>query len=140
MMALHQYRHFLTLKEKDYETNGVIHAGYEPVYLFPADNTKPKSYADIRVMAEVIRTDHASVKSKWYVYRGDLNPQFAGKQPFADGTLIAAEVQVDREGDPCELYFSDFKDAAGKTLPHKMEVRHGDKRFGIFTIKTHQLK
>lgn len=140
MMAMYQYRHFLTLKEKDLENNNCAHAGYEPTYLFPADGSKVKNFADIRVMAEVIRTDHANVKAKWYVYRADLNPRFGMKHPFADGTLFAAEVLVDSSSDPCEIYFGDFKDVSGKQLPHKMEVRHGDKRFGMFTIKAQQLK
>jgi serine protease Do len=49
-------------------------------------------------------------------------------------------VAVDRQADPCELYFSEFKDEAGRVVPHRMEVRNGDKRFAMFNIKAHQMK
>src|SRR5258708_23155575 len=106
----------------------------------PVDGTKPKKFEDVRVWAEVIRTEHAAVPAKWYFYRSDLNPQLAGKTPFPEGALIAAEVTVDLAADPCELYFGDFKDEGGKTVPHRMEVRNGDKRVAMFNIKVQQLK
>jgi hypothetical protein len=54
--------------------------------------------------------------------------------------LVAAEVYVDNKADPCELYFGEFKDVAGKTLPHRMEVRNGDKRYATFKLAVHQMK
>ena len=77
---------------------------------------------------------------KWYFYRADLNPQPKGELPYPDGALIAAEVLVDRAGDPTELYFSDFRDAGGKQVPHRMEVRHGDKRYAMFNVKAQAMK
>jgi hypothetical protein len=140
MMALYQYKRFLTLGPAGSENDRCNHAGREPVYFMPADGSKPKAFEDVRVWAEVIRTEHQDVPGKWYFYRGDLNPQFAGKHPFPEGALIAAEVTVDRTGDPCELYFGNFQDAGGRKLAHTMEVRYGDKRFGMFTTKVHQMK
>jgi serine protease Do len=142
LMALYQYKRFLTLGPKGSEGDRCNHAGMEPVYIMPVDGSKPKKFEEVRLWAEVIRTEHADVVSKWYFYRGDLNPQLKGKDPYPEGALIAGEVYVDRQTDPdpCELYFADFKDAGGKTLPHRMEVRHGDKRFAMFTIKSHQMK
>lgn len=44
-----------------------------------------------------------------------------------DGTLIALEMAPDTGVDPCELYFSDYADFAGRRLPQRIEVRHGDR-------------
>ena len=47
--------------------------------MMPVDGSKPKKFDDVRVWAEVIRTEHADVPAKWYFYRGDLNPQVEGR-------------------------------------------------------------
>ena len=140
LMAMYQYRRFLTLGPKGSESDKCHHAGAEPVYPMPLDGTKPTKYEDIRVMGEVIRSEHLDVPAKWYFYKGDLNPKFKDRPPYPEGALFAAEVQVDRDKDPCELYFSDFKDVGGRQLPHKIEVRNNDKRYALFTVKITQLK
>ena len=140
MMALYQYRRFLTLGPKGSERDGCFHAGVEPTYLMPADGSKPKKYDDVKVFAEVIRTEHTDVPAKWYFYKAALNPQHKDKPLYPDGTLFAAEVSLSRTQDPCELYFSDFKDVGGRQIPHRIEVRNGDKRFAIFNVKVTTLK
>lgn len=139
MMAMYQYRRFLTLGVKSSEGDKCNHAGMEPIYMMPIDGSKPKKLEDVRVWCEVIRTEHADVPGKWYFYRSDLNPGMKGS-PYPEGALIAAEVYVDRASDPCELYFGEFKDAGGKVLPHRMEVRNGDKRYAMLNLKVHQMK
>src|SRR5207247_7004291 len=105
MMALYQYKRFLTLGAKGSEGDKCNHAGYEPVYMMPADGTRPKKFEDVRIWAEVIRNEHADVQGKWYFYRSDLNPQVKGMHAYAEGGLVAAEVYVDRSTGPCEPYF-----------------------------------
>jgi hypothetical protein len=108
--------------------------------MMPVDGSKPKKIEDVRVWCEVIRTEHADVAAKWYFFRSDLNPTLKGESAYPEGALIAAEVYVDRANDPCELYFGEFKDVGGKTLPHRMEVRNGDKRYAMLNLKVHQMK
>jgi serine protease Do len=139
LMALYQYKRFLTLGPKGSEGDKCQHAGMEPVYMNPVSGP-PKKFDEIRVWCEVVRTEHASVPSKWYFYRADLNRQMPGTGPYPDGALVAGEVYVDSTSDPCELYFADFKDVGGRMLPHRMEVRNGDKRYAMFNIKAQQLK
>jgi S1-C subfamily serine protease len=140
MVALYQYKRFVTMGPKGSEGDKCNHAGMEPVYVMPIDpKMTVKKFEDIRVWCEVIRTDHADVACKWYFFRKDLNPQWKG-EAYPEGALIAAEVYVDRAADPCELYFGDFKDAGGKTLSHRMEVRNADKRYAVVNIKTHEMK
>jgi hypothetical protein len=43
---------------------------------------------------------------------------------------------ADENADPCEIYFSDYREANGRSLPGKMEVRYGDLPFATFKIET----
>ena len=126
MMALYHYRRFLTLGAKGFEGE-FSHGGYEPLYPPPADGVPPKSLAALRVDCEVIRTRHAAVECKWYFSRKD---QF----------LLGFETTVTREESPCEVYFYDYRPEEGRMLPHRMEVRWGDKKYGTFTFRKFELK
>ncbi len=124
LMALYHYRRLLTLGDKGFEGQ-FAHGGHEPFYPpAPGDGT-PMSLNQLRVDTEVLMTEHAAIPAKWY---------FAA----ADQTLLGAEVTVVKDEDPCELYFSDYRSEDGKALPHRMEVRYGNGRFGILWIKSYQ--
>ena len=92
----------------------------------PADGSQPKSYADVRVDTEVLHTEHAAIPAKWF---------FSQK----DQSLLGGEITVVNDEDPCELYFSDYQKVDGRDLPQRIEVRHGNDRFGTFTIRRYQL-
>ncbi|TMQ35320.1 MAG: trypsin-like serine protease [Planctomycetota bacterium] len=124
IMALYQYWRLLTSGPKGFE-QGFNHGGVEPFYPMPADGSVPKSYADLRIDTEVLRTEHAATPAKWF---------FSPK----DQTLLGAEVSVVRDDDPCEMYFSDYKPVNGRQLPHRIEVRYGNGRFGVLKIKSYQ--
>ena len=93
----------------------------EPYYLPTPDGEKP-NYTASRMDAEVLRTSLGGVNSKWY-----FNPK--------DYQLLCCEVSTDRDDDPCEIHFSDYrKDSQGRMLPGKMVVRYGDKEYLRATI------
>jgi S1-C subfamily serine protease len=124
LMALYQYRRLLTLGEKGFEGQ-FGHGGNEPFYPSAAD--KPaKSYADLRIDTEVLNTEHAAVPIKWY---------FSPK----DQTLVGYEVFVTKDEDPCEVYLSDYRKVEGRSLPHRLDVRYGNGRFGTLIIKKYEL-
>jgi S1-C subfamily serine protease len=125
MAALYQYRRLLTLGPTGFEGH-FYHNGTEPFYPRPLDGEEPKSLKDLRVDTEVLATEHAAVLAKWY---------FAQK----DATLLGFEVWVSPDEDPCEVYLSDYKTIDGRQLPQRMEVRYGNERYGIFTIKNFQI-
>ena len=52
----------------------------------------------------------------------------------ADGNLIAMEMFPEDDADPCELYFSRYRDVGGRMLPGRIEVRNGDEVYGVFSI------
>jgi S1-C subfamily serine protease len=125
MVALYQYRRLLTLGSAGFE-GYFQHGGNEPFYPPRTDGKAPESLKDLRVDCEVLATEHAAVPAKWY---------FSQK----DHTLLGFEVTVDSSEDPCEVYLSDYKPVEGRMLPHRIEVRHGDRKFGVYTVKNYQL-
>ncbi|VTR94918.1 periplasmic serine proteinase do : Periplasmic serine proteinase DO OS=uncultured planctomycete GN=HGMM_F01A04C11 PE=4 SV=1: Trypsin_2 [Gemmata massiliana] len=122
MAALYQYHRFLTVGEKGFE-GGFAHGGNEPFYPYPADGSAPKSLASLRVDCAVIVSKHGSVNCKWFF-------------SLKDNTLLGFESYIakdskDAEADPCEVYFSNYKDVDGRKLPGRIEVRHADKRYAV---------
>ncbi|MCA9227164.1 MAG: trypsin-like peptidase domain-containing protein [Planctomycetales bacterium] len=45
------------------------------------------------------------------------------------GLLASVEMYASPDGDPCEIYFSDYREMEGRQWPHRMEVRHGNDVF-----------
>ncbi len=122
LAALFQYRQLLALGDKGFGSD-FHHGGWEPFYTPTPDGQKP-DFVKQRVDAEVIATRLGAVPAKWYFSR-------------ADGTLLGAEVSVvEREDDPCELYFSDYKKVDGRLLPHTIEVRYGKERYALLKVNT----
>jgi serine protease Do len=125
MMALYHYHRLLTKGAKGFEAE-FAHGGVEPYYPYPADGTAPKSLAELRVDCDVLRTRHASIDCKWYFSR-------------KDHSLLGMETFITRDLDPCEVYFFDYRNVEGRKLPHRIEVRYGDKRYAILTIDKYTL-
>jgi hypothetical protein len=53
----------------------------------------------------------------------------------ADGRLLALEMFPDENSDPCEIYFSEYRELDGRLWPGRIEVRHGDETFAVFEVK-----
>jgi hypothetical protein len=51
-----------------------------------------------------------------------------------DGALVAMEMWPAEGVDPCEVYFDDYRESEGRWMPHRLEVRHGDATFNVFTL------
>jgi S1-C subfamily serine protease len=122
LAALYQYRRFLTMGPSGFE-GGFTHGGVEPIY--PPSKDK-KAFKDVRVDAEVIHTEHAAIPVKWYF-------------STTDQRLIAFEVFVDKDEDPCEVYLSDYHMDDGKMLPHRFDIRHGNELYGSFSVAKYQM-
>ncbi|HEX5269219.1 MAG TPA: hypothetical protein VFW33_01965, partial [Gemmataceae bacterium] len=77
---------------------------------------------------EVLVTRLGAVPAKWY---------FSKK----DATLLGGEVYLtEREKDPCELYFSDYKKVDGRSVPGKIEVRYGKDTFAALNVTSFEVK
>lgn len=125
LMAMYHYRRFLTEGMKGFERNPA-YGGWEPFYPYPTDGSTPKSLKDIRVDTEVLRTEHGGVPAKWYFDKKDQK-------------LLGFEVFVEEKADPCEVYLADYRPVDGRQLPHRIEIRYGNDRFGVWTVKSYQL-
>ncbi len=53
----------------------------------------------------------------------------------ADGQLAVMEMTPEEDADPCELWFSDYRESEGRMVPGRIEVRHGDGVYGVFNCK-----
>lgn len=126
LVALYNYRQLLAVGEKGFEGD-FSHGGMEPFYLSSGDREKP-DFGKLRVDCAVLRTKHSGVAAKWYFALTD-DPE----RKINRGQLLGGELVIDREKDPCELYFSDYKKVDGRQLPSKIQVVHGDKTFALFT-------
>ena len=56
----------------------------------------------------------------------------------ARGELASLEVQLNESIDPCELYFYDYVERAGRRLPRRIEVRHGDEVYAVIAVNDWQ--
>jgi hypothetical protein len=104
------------------------HGGIEPFYPPPASGEK-LDFAKMRVDCEVIRTNQAGIPAKWYF----------STQDDSRGRLLGFEVTPDRDEDPCEVYLADYRDVDGRQLPHRIEVRYGDKTYAVLNVNTWKL-
>jgi len=131
LSALYQYRNLLMLNQKGFGENdnirpGFTHGGIEPFYPPAADGKMPADIAASRIDCEVLRTRKGGLEAKWY---------FSPK----DHTLLGFESWFNKSEDPCEVFFYDYKDAAGVKLPHRMVVRFADKTFATIAVRTYTL-
>jgi serine protease Do len=119
LAALYVYKRLLTEGAKGFEK--ADHGGMEPFYPPPLDRKPPGSLKQLRVDTEVLNTRGAAYLAKWFFDRS--NQQLRG-----------FEVRIDDTEDPCEVYFSDYRQVDGRSLPHRMQVYHSDKHYGTFTF------
>jgi S1-C subfamily serine protease len=99
------------------------HGGYEPLYP-PGDGKMPGGQRGQRVDTEVLNTEFGPFFAKWF---------FSMK----DGKVLGCELRVDENEDPCEVYFSDYRQTDGRWLPHRIQVLHSDSHFGTLAVRNY---
>jgi serine protease Do len=123
--ALYLYQRLLTRGAKGFEEE-CDHAGMEPIYPPATGGKMPGGLKDLRVDTEVLSTRMGPFLARWFFALGDQK-------------LLACEVRLSENEDPCELYFADYRLVNGRLLPHQMQVVYGNERYGVFTFKSFQL-
>jgi hypothetical protein len=58
----------------------------------------------------------------------------------AGGMLVALEMYPENDTDPCEIYFNDYQEQEGRHFPRHLEVRFGDRVFGVFELTKFDLE
>lgn len=51
------------------------------------------------------------------------------------GQLVAIEMYPDTNVDPCEIRFDDFREVGHRQVPHRWQIRYGDKIFGELEVQ-----
>lgn len=108
LVALHLWRRMLLLGPKQY--GDVYYVGEAPVL-----GREP--------LADLLAAVHDTVEARFYF-------------DVATGELVLLESIPDASADPCEVYFSEYRELGGRWLPHRIEVRHGDEVFTVLDIKS----
>ncbi len=89
----------------------------------------PKTYGDVYYLGtcpiperdglfDTIVATFGTVESRFY-----FDPQ--------NGRLALLEMYPERNTDPCEIYFSDYRDVGGEQMPYRWDVRYGNGKFGV---------
>jgi len=103
------------------------HGGMEPYY--PPQDKDPEDWSVVRVDTEVLRVALGGVESKLFF------------QPGAEGyLLVGLEATLDRDEDPCEIHFGDYRPVDGKLLPFKIMVSHAGRPYCRLEVQSWDLK
>lgn len=111
LVALHLWQRLLTLGPKQY--GEVYYLGTAPV-------------VDREGVYDVLVATHDVVETRFI-----FDP--------ASGHLIGLEMYPDDSVDPCEVYFSDYRDVGGRQVPHSFVVLHGENVFAEVKLETIEL-
>ena len=103
------------------------HGGMEPYY--PPQEKDPEDWSIVRIDTEVLRVALGGVESKLFF------------QPGADGyRLVGLEATLDRDEDPCEIHFGDYRPVDDKLLPFKIMVSHAGRPYCRLEVQSWDLK
>lgn len=120
LVATFQLKQFLGLGKTGFPGDGITHGGMEP-YWAPGNPGEQVAQRKSK-MAEVLKSSLGGVQGRWY-----LDPD--------TGFLLAMEITVDPNEDPCEIHFSTPQiDASGRKLPRDWVVIQGDKTFARLKV------
>jgi serine protease Do len=110
LVALHMWKHILQVSP--------THFG-EVYYLGSMPTPKHLEKQDVLIGT------HSVIECRYY-----FDPK--------SGQLTSLEMYPDLSVDPCELYFSDYKEVNGHLLPHHIEILHGEVIYGELIISSYQ--
>jgi len=121
LAAMYLYHRLLTEGVEGFQVE-CQHGGYAPIYPPTKEGKSPESWRKQKVLTEVIQTQHGPYTTKWYF-------------SLDDQKLLAFEVWMARNSDPCEVYLGDYQAVNGKLLPHRIHVRHADGHYGTIDVR-----
>ena len=103
------------------------HGGMEPYY--PPQEKDPEDWSAVRIDTEVLRVALGGVESKLFF------------QPGAEGyLLVGLEATLDRDEDPCEIHFGEYRPVDGKLLPFRIQISHAGRPYCRLEVQSWDLK
>jgi len=112
LIAFHLWQHFLQHGIEEF--GEIYYVGTAP--LFGRDG-----------LVDVLFGTHAGVTVRFM-----FDPE--------SGQMVGLEALPGDDVDPCEFYFSDFRELEGSWRPRTLTVRHGDREFGRFDLESWAFK
>ena len=97
----------------------------------------PGSYGEVFYLGTAPMPGHDELVDVLVATHGAVESRFMFDSQ--SGHLVGLEMYPEIEVDPCEIYFSDYRDMDGRQMPHRLEVRYGNDEFGVITLKELQL-
>jgi S1-C subfamily serine protease len=123
LAAMFLYRELLQKGDKAF--GDFVHGGEEPYY--PPAIDRKKTLRERKVMGE-------AVNAKLGAYTVKLMFQQPEDGKGTAGRLAYMEVRTADDEDPCEVYFSNYREVDGRWLPHSLSVINGDVTYGTIEL------
>jgi hypothetical protein len=94
----------------------------------------PDTFGDVYYLGTMPIATHADWVDVLVGTYAGIDAQFYFDR--TDGDLVGLAMFADPDWDPCEIYFGDFRTVESRHLPHRWEIRHGDRLFSVFEINS----
>ena len=56
------------------------------------------------------------------------------------GLLVAMEMMPGDDQDPCEIRFSEYREVDGRKVPHRLDIRHGERPFAVLDVQNFEIQ
>jgi hypothetical protein len=95
----------------------------------------PRRFGEVYYLGKLPWTNEEKLVDCLVATHGGVETRFLFDTESAD--LIGIEMQAADDEDPCEIYFSDYREVDGRYLPHQWTVRHGDEVFTELKVSSY---
>jgi hypothetical protein len=123
LAAMFLYREMLLKGDKAF--GEFVHGGQEPYY--PPALDRKKTLRERKLLGEVVNARLGAYMAKLFFQQPEDGKDNAGR-------LAYLEVRTADDEDPCEVYFSNYKQVDGRWLPHTVSVVNGDVTYGTIEL------
>jgi S1-C subfamily serine protease len=128
LAAFYIYRNLLIRGEKGF-VREFVHGGFEPCY--PPTSDRKKLLRERKLLTEVINAQAGPYIVKFFFNKEDAKEA---------GRLEYMEVRMEENEDPCEVYFSDYRQfPTGQWMAHRLTVVYGDTLYGTLEFNSIRL-
>ncbi|MFO7902446.1 MAG: trypsin-like peptidase domain-containing protein [Pirellulaceae bacterium] len=97
----------------------------------------PEDYGEVYYLGTAPLIDHDGLFDVLVGIHNVVESRFAFDPDR--GNLVAVEMFPETNVDPCELYFSDYREVNGCLLPHRILVRYGNTIFTELNVEEYEM-
>jgi len=98
----------------------------------------PDKFGDVHYLGTAPLAGYDGLADVLVAFHGGVECRFSFDPKT--GLLLGLEMFPHENADPCEVYFADYHEVAGRALPQRIEVRYGDVSFASFRIEQFSLE